>query len=812
MSERVTVTYPNILAVKNENSELQKMPIISFTSLINLYSNTFVSNLNTCQTNSIYKDSFSNEYIEVFKNVCRIKVQNQVHEQENNFTYLHNLVESNTIINLLEMLTKKIIPLHINCVGKCDHDFKDIDTDEERSIIKKIYKDVEFNENEKKYSYEKLPINLSTDGKRLVVFINNGSNERKKVQTNNGEREVKQRHSFMPEKRLLFNLRRFFIQSPKYKEEEFVFLYDIFIKENDEIDVLVDNNNNITICDENDELNENGQKILNSLIKNFPQMRSDTIERHLKIHVKENLSVDPEFYNIEDVKKTLNEQTKEKEKNEQISDKDAKKQATKNFIEDVIRLLLIKFNEVKSDVPLEIFSELQSNLLCQDTIIDNDSFAAIHFFQCIVYACFMHYLNESPQIRKAVIMNIINLRDELSGNIIELKEIENKLNKENPFDFMVKKIYVARSENTEEAKSQNISDIEEIKNKAKIFYSFLFPQDLDHATQFNFFDFDNNDRTYNDGIILNDGRLVFPLAKLHEIFIGRPINSGTVKIADGSKLISQDSEIKFWQEEVPINDLKNYQPSFVSPKDIVDNINLFREKLKHLNAKNSCRCLDYIQRHVNSEEDKKQKFSIFFAEIQFLISNLSGTQIFNWYKYIDIQYFDTVLVTIDSKKELIECSSKMNNPSRKFIEKTVTLFNRETAYPEIQKNFYNNLFQKIVQAQNSQEFESYFANEIFINKNFQERFLGYLNENKKNRTICCLIVNKFSDLFFEKYSNILSEKDICDIYLNVDAELFLNCNDHIFLSFIAYFNDNFDKQNGDEIAEILERLKIKINK
>ncbi len=240
MSENVTVTYPNILAVENENGELQKMPIVSFTSLVNLYLNKFVSNLNTCQTNSIYKDSFSNEHIGVFKNVCKIQVQNQVQDQENNFTYLRNLVESNTIINLLEMLTTKIMPLHINCVGKCDYDFKD----------------VEFNKNEEKYLYEKLPINLSPDGKkRLVVFINNGSNERKKVQTDNGEIEVKQRHSFMPEKRLLFNLRNFFIQSPKYEEKDIAFLYDIFIKENDEIDVFIDNNNNITICDENDELN-----------------------------------------------------------------------------------------------------------------------------------------------------------------------------------------------------------------------------------------------------------------------------------------------------------------------------------------------------------------------------------------------------------------------------------------------------------------------------------------------------------------------------------------------------------------------------
>ncbi len=769
MSENVTVTYPNILAVENENGELQKMPIVSFTSLVNLYLNKFVSNLNTCQTNSIYKDSFSNEHIGVFKNVCKIQVQNQVQDQENNFTYLRNLVESNTIINLLEMLTTKIMPLHINCVGKCDYDFKDVDTDEERSIIKKVYKDVEFNKNEEKYLYEKLPINLSPDGKkRLVVFINNGSNERKKVQTDNGEIEVKQRHSFMPEKRLLFNLRNFFIQSPKYEEKDIAFLYDIFIKENDEIDVFIDNNNNITICDENDELNENGQKILNALIKKFSQMHPVTIERYLKEYVRENLSVDPEFYNIEDIKKTLKEQINEKEKYET-----AKKQATKNFIEDVIRSLLIKFNEVKSDIPSEISSELQSDLLVTNTIIDNDSFAAIHFFQCIVYACFMHYLNESPQIRKTVIMNSINLRDELSGNVIGIKEIENKLNKEPPFDFMVKKIYFARPENTEEAKLQNIADVAEIKNKAKILYSFLFPQDLEHATQFNFFDFDNKDRTYNDGIILNDGRLVFPLAKLHEIFIDRSMNSGTVAIADGSKIIPQNSEIKFWQEKVPINNLQDYQLSFISPKDIVDNINLFREKLIHLNAKNSCRCLDYIQNYLESEEDKQQKFSIFFTEIQFLISYLSGNQIFNWYKYIDIQYFNTVLVTIDNKKELIECISKMNNPSREFIEKTIILFNRETAYPEIQTNFYNNLFQKIVQAQNSQEFESYFVNKIFINKDFQERFLGYINENKKNRAVCYLIVNKFSDLFFEKYSNILSEKDICDIYLNVDAELFL---------------------------------------
>lgn len=66
MAENVTVTYPNILAVENENGELQKMPIVSFTSLVNLYLNKFVSNLNTCQTNSIYKDSFSNEHIGVF--------------------------------------------------------------------------------------------------------------------------------------------------------------------------------------------------------------------------------------------------------------------------------------------------------------------------------------------------------------------------------------------------------------------------------------------------------------------------------------------------------------------------------------------------------------------------------------------------------------------------------------------------------------------------------------------------------------------------------------------------------------------------
>lgn len=408
-----------------------------------------------------------------------------------------------------------------------------------------------------------------------------------------------------------------------YELTDFEFLkQDIFIErckgsKNDD--------DEFTIYDAEGELNETGQLIYDKLCENLSnRISQQKILQHLKNYAK--LTVSACDYNCREIV---------------------------DYIDEVCGALIYKFNKDR------FFSEeIYEPIKIRDRLL-NDSFATIHYFQCIVTACIMHFLSADADAntRKNIIDGIIKVRTDFEEMTLDnFKASEYALNLEpaEKVKFIIKKFC-----------GNDIAEnvLEKILNTTTNIYADLFSNAARqvvsgthyHTTQFIFLNSKNL-------FIEKNGEVKVPFPILYEVVTGRKLNLSQEVMDAYTNFDTSNPEL--FDYEVTIDKLKGKEINNISVEDLVENIALLKPaQLKSLNIDKILQCISYVlepERNYTNER-RNNLFSVFVNINIGIINNLENAQIVELYNYIDSNNFKYL-----GSDKISECISYIQAPERNY--------------------------------------------------------------------------------------------------------------------------------------------------
>lgn len=577
---------------------------LPLTSVTPMDDDNSVSNLNTCQTNDA-KNRGINSFNENKTRIADALRQTGISEKDlNDFMGNRGKLYSdkrNPMVLLkecLRKLEKKFAVRYMNYNGYADKDFVGVLRDNEINFL---------------YSF------TNGTGYKMKIWGDNFyPNKRDSLKTILHDKDDPKTVN------LAKNFREFLNQGEElYKLTDFEFLkQDVFIErckgsKNDD--------DEFTIYDAEGELNEIGQLIYDKLCENLSnRISQQKILQHLKNYAK--LTVSACYYNCREIV---------------------------DYIDEVCGALIYKFNKDR------FFSEeIYEPVKIRDGLL-NDSFATIHYFQCIVTACIMHFLSADADAntRKNIIDGIIKVRtdfEEMTLDNFKASEYALNLAPAEKVKFIIKKFC-----------GNDIAEnvLEKILNTTTNIYADLFSNAARqvvsgthyHTTQFIFLN-------SKDLFIEKNGEVKVPFPILYEVVTGKKLNLSQ-EVMDAYRNFDT-SNPELFDYEVTIDKLKGKEINNISVEDLVENIALLKPaQLKSLNIDKILQCISYVlepERNYTNER-RNNLFSVFVNINIGTINNLENAQIVELYNYIDSNNFKYL-----GSDKISECISYIQAPERNY--------------------------------------------------------------------------------------------------------------------------------------------------
>ncbi len=703
---------------KNGEIPLYFLPLTSVTPIDD---DNSVSNLNTCQTNAA-KDRGINSF-----NVNRDRIIDALRQtdiSENDLNYFisqFNRDRKNPMILLrecLEKLGKECAVRYMNYNGFGDKDFVDVLRDDEINFLWLFTNDT---------------------GYEMSIWGDNSSESAgyslKTILHDKDEPETVN---------LAKNFWEFLNKGEKpYEVTDFEFLkQDVFIEK---CKGSKNDDDEFTIYDAEGELNETGQLIYDKLCENLSHRISpQKILQHLKNN-KTKDAVSAFVYYCREIE---------------------------DYIDLISSSLVDSFNKDKF-FSEEIYKPIE---ISQNGLL-NDSFATIHYFQCIVTACIMHFLSVDADVntRKNIIDRIIKVRSDFEKMTLDdfkasddFKVAEHALilSPAEKVKFIIKKF-------CGDDISENV--LEKILNTTTNIYADLFSNEARqvvsgtnyHTTQFTFLN-------SKDLFIEKNGEVKVPLPILYEVVTGRKLNLSQEVMDAYTNFDTSNPEL--FDYEVTIDRLRGQEINNVSVEDLVEHIALLRSaQLNSLKTDKILQCIFYVlkpERNYTAER-KNDLLRVFVNLNSNIINSLTAQQIVELFDYIDINHCN-----IDNNKliNLVNYIKHGNNVPISLSEKVFKLLTNNNT---VKQNFIRDeeFFAKIVEFQNVIEFDKFFElrydcfrsmigggdNDILLNN-----FLNYLGRNIENDNVQSLVRGPFLNLYCDKVLNCAQIKNILEFFRDVD--------------------------------------------
>lgn len=302
-------------------------------------------------------------------------------------------------------------------------------------------------------------------------------------------------------------------------------------------------------------------------------------------------------------------------------------QRNSRYIDEVCGALAFQFNKDKF-FPEEIYKPIE----IRDGFL-NDSFATIHYFQCIVTACIMHFLSvdADANIRKNIIDRIIEVRSDFEKITLDnFKTSEYALNlaSAEKVKFIIKKFcgnYI----------SEDV--LEKILNTTTNIYADLFSNEARqvvsgthyHTTQFTFLN-------SKDLFMEKNGEVKVPFPILYEVVTGKKLNLSQEVMEAYTNFNTSNPEL--FDYEVTIDRLRGQEINNVSVEDLVENIALLRSaQLNLLTTDKILQCISYVLKPERNYSDERRNslFNVFVNINSNVINRLTNSKIVELYNYID---------------------------------------------------------------------------------------------------------------------------------------------------------------------------------
>lgn len=703
------------------------MLTVAVTSLVQIATGLFVSVLNTCQTYKALEIYYRyfSNHINEISEISRIP-QNILIKFSNK---LRDVISRRKIrpTDLLQCKT-----FDINAVGYGDEDDIDVNKNLENNLFKIFWDKVEFDETEEQYQFSNLPLN-----KGLPVLLDKS---KKKLLIN-----------------IAKNMQTFLTQCNETVTED-----DIDCLTLDLLDkyILTEGNKlKLNIYDDKGNLNENGEVVLNVLHEKFNYINKNRIKIFLEHRVKEALS------------------------NYEIFENEEEEDPRENFIAEMKSALVYDFNKERYFQP-----EIYKDIIVNNNML-SDSFFQVHYIQCIFFACMIHCLEFPVQVRKTIIIKIIEVREIFQKNPAEFAKTE--------FALLAKNKKVSKPEQIlnfiigficQDFVEQ--SDYVEIKTMINNLYDFLYSdearQKVDnfHATQHNLLWPQKQLLGLGDEelghIILVDFKTAYEIIVGEELYLSPDLEEIYQNWPDEAKIYNYDRtsvNVSSWN--------LNWE---WEPKKIINYIDYFRRgQLSGLSNEKISACISYVKNlHNNYSDEVKQKVLIkFFKIAPDFINYLTLEEIIEWHQFISSEAF--AMLFAKQCIDLIEYFKENDNLSEKFVRKIFYSFDQNV------KNYFMNnkerllnisdeeLFEKMVRYKDYIDFyfidfgnDNYYFSLYFINPFFEficynfkrddikllvkkiskrEGFLEYLLENK-NEITKEIIYENLQNMSYENFNNL----------------------------------------------------------
>lgn len=506
-------------------------------------------------------------------------------------------------------------------------------------------------------------------------------------------------------------------------------------------------------------------EILNALSEKFPDIKKESLKRYI-VNAAKKFSEDP-MNSLQDGKEA--------------------------YVSDIRYWFLDEINKEKKYFQPEIYKDIivNNNIL-------SDSFFQVHYFQCIFFACMIYCLNFNPQVRKAIIIKIIDVREifqkapaEFAKTKFALLAKDKKISKpEQILDFIIGFIIEVICQKfvnqNDYVKIKNIYS--EIKTIIKNLYDFLYSEEARQKVEYFHVTQSNLLRPQKQLLSLGDEELgsviLVDFKTAYKIVVGEELD------------LSPDLEeiYKNWPDEVKSYEyartsvkVSKYKLDQWEPKKIINYINYFsREQLFQLSDIKISDCILYI-RNLNNNylgELKQKKFTKFIELIPQAINYLSLEEIIEWHQFINIEAF----AELYAKQciDLIKYFKENDNLSEEFAKKIFYSFDQNikkmnTNNKESLKNIFNEkLFEKMVIYKDYIDFcfidfgnDDYYCNLFFINPFL--KFIYYKFKRDDIKLLTKKISKRKSFLIrLINHINDFTKEIIYENLLNVSYESFNN--------------------------------------